>query len=814
MVQRLKYVVMAVVFLCSGLSAQDYCPKQCACSNFTMECYQSMPDFIPVFVTKVIVYEIYLHDKLVFNDSGWANVTYLAINPGSSVSHSPQDSYLYIGPKTFIGLESLEYLQLACECLYGVLENAFYGLSKLTVLDLSHNINIPISMIVQGLKGKDILPNLSELYLSSSSVSTSDIFLLGEEFTDAIKRKPLKILDISNTETAWFSNNKDLPYAFPHLEIFNLSGSGNAVSSVSKVFSHRNQLVTSFKQLKVIDISYPSDSSKLSLLSASDFTNLTVLNNLNSSKLTVLGHLNSSNQVFLGQSDVTNFTTLSQLTSINLTALDFKTTNLTFLVPVGNVNLTDVTVSVMAPIFPDEMSILIPDQLMEIYAKKFMTHHFNNMINGSYTSSGICIHVNSDTKQPVCLTGRFNSLKKLVLSENLLTYINPDLAQAGKALQHIDLSKNILGKSVAQENYLKSVLEHLNYLEEFLLSENQISTLPEDSFESSKLLKYLDLSRNKIETISFKTQYFLSLQKLDLSYNRIIFLDSSNFRRLTSLLDNSNRSTNNNMTHLSLDGNPFKCSCESTPFLKWLAALNETHKCVFNSEIFSIDEYSIKRVEYTCKENTVIIIYAILGVSELIAVIVFTYYLIHEIKRTQKCKKVNKGISVFAKTGNDNISPVFLSFSGEDEDLVMNYVYPHLNEGLKKILGTESRCVSTGEMDFHPGFSLANEIIRCIDASAVVVLALTNTFCKKNWCKNEALVAYSDNKPTVIILLEKVDVNIMPKHIYKHYQQYTRAHLVLEGGQRIMKPDWNELCASIVRLMGENLEKVHIRTEV
>ena len=49
-------------------------------------------------------------------------------------------------------------------------ENTFYGLEKLTVLDLNNNIDLSIEMIVRGLSGALSYPNLSELCLSNISV--------------------------------------------------------------------------------------------------------------------------------------------------------------------------------------------------------------------------------------------------------------------------------------------------------------------------------------------------------------------------------------------------------------------------------------------------------------------------------------------------------------------------------------------------------------------------------------------------------------------------------------------------------------------
>ena len=53
----LKYMIIAFVFLCSGKTVQVFSPEERVCSDFAMECNQGIPDFIPVFVTKVTTYK-------------------------------------------------------------------------------------------------------------------------------------------------------------------------------------------------------------------------------------------------------------------------------------------------------------------------------------------------------------------------------------------------------------------------------------------------------------------------------------------------------------------------------------------------------------------------------------------------------------------------------------------------------------------------------------------------------------------------------------------------------------------------------------
>ena len=456
-------------------------------------------------------------------------------------------------------------------------------------------------------------------------------------------------------------------------------------------------------------------------------------------------------------------------------------------------------------IYYGNIYIYIPYQLTEVYASKF----FNSPVHmyGMSNSTHVCLQPTKESITNICLIGPFDNIKKISVSENSLEYVDPNMMRPAKMLQDLDISKNRLGKAFSEGDYAVSVLEILSSLEVLFISENEIFFIPEHSFRSSKLLRILDLSKNNLESITFRTDYLQSLEKFDLRYNNIKFLDTIGLNRLTYV---ANKLTNFNLssnieTNLLLTGNPFVCLCESIEFLKWLSGFNTTFTCEMNSEDVTIANYSIRRAEYMCEEKLVIIVFSILGFMEVFLIALLAYFICLEIRLWKQRIKVKKGIENYAHNRNrDKVPPVFLSFCSEDEEFVMENVFPHLNDGLKQILKTESRCVAIGGMDFHPGFPLANEIIRCIEASSVVILFITNAFCRKNWCRNEAMAAHTDNKQLILMMFEKVDVKRLPKHLYKYYMQYTRVHWMQEHGEYVMKPDWAELCASVVKLMGEN----------
>ena len=246
--------------------------------------------------------------------------------------------------------------------------------------------------------------------------------------------------------------------------------------------------------------------------------------------------------------------------------------------------------------------------------------------------------------------------------------------------------------------------------------------------------------------------------------------------------------------------NPFECSCHTVQFLKWLLALNQSYTCHCKSVIRPIDDSVVESAQVLCIEKTVIVVSSIMAFLATTLLSLAIVKVIHKRRRMRQKRQVRNGIEMYGKI---EAIPVFLSVCSEDEDTVMDEIFPFLDEGLREILHTDKRCVSVGGMDFRSGIPLADEIIRCIDATSVVVFFLTNNFCKKMWCRSEAFIAHNENKPTILMLWENADVKRMPKHIFRHFQLHTRVHWQERDGARVMFPDWKVLCETIVRLFGK-----------
>ena len=693
------------------------CPQGCNCEGVRISCFHSMPAFLPRDITKVTIHGTHLGELMDFSDPGWRNITDLTITTELSNFKKHQEAYKVLHENELIALQSLKVLKIICRCLKKIQSNAFRGLTNLTILDLSDNTDMSADSIVQGLTGDDILPNLKELYLSNIPPVLGIILeglgydedlvnKTGHEFLEAVKNKPLKVLDITRSKNDWFYWEYFIYMTLPHLKMLNVSNTSTTDTFYSNV-TLRNTLslhVLAFMRnvdmhLKTIDISYPS--------------------------------------------------------------LEFPMTMLT--------NRMRLNTYVLH---------LAPFNLTEIYAKGILG--YPSKVYGVTNASMICIaffHVIKEKE--VCLgTKRIRYLDKLVISENSVTYFEPSFWDYFHALRHLDIARNNIGYAFSKEGYAKSILGKLEKLEVFIASENNITYLPAETFQNNKYLKILDLAMNRLKSITFKTEYLLSLVKLDLSHNNIMTLERTDIERLRYLQMTTNQSnlsdwTLRNMSlQITLKGNPFICTCTTTPFLYWLATLNESNTCVFSSEQKTIDMYLLPQIEYHCKETIVITVFSIFGFVTTLLLSIMICLILREVQKQQRRKGIYMGIELYRINRDERQTlPVFLSFCTEDDEIAMEAIYPHLDTNLKNILNTDARCVATGGTDFRPGYSLTDEIIRCVEASSVVIFFVTNAFCETLWCKNETLVAHYDKKPIILMLWEKVDPRLMPHQLYKHYKE-------------------------------------------
>lgn len=75
---------------------------------------------------------------------------------------------------------------------------------------------------------------------------------------------------------------------------------------------------------------------------------------------------------------------------------------------------------------------------------------------------------------------------------------------------------------------------------------------------------------------------------------------------------------------------------------------------------------------------------------------------------------------------------------------------------------TGKTLVATRDLNFRLDYQIINEIISCIDASAVVVFCVSSEFCRIRWFEEEVIIACFDKKPIMLMFLENVEIKGMP----------------------------------------------------
>ena len=316
----------------------------------------------------------------------------------------------------------------------------------------------------------------------------------------------------------------------------------------------------------------------------------------------------------------------------------------------------------------------LPYNLTELYVRNIFKSAIS--FNGLHNSTHICITANFFKKnRTLCITGNFISLRKLDISESSIAFIQPDLIHPFEGLKYLNLTKNRLGQALSDETYAASFFHALRNLNILTLSYNEVNVIPKDSLRYNKQMKTLDMSHNYLLSVDFGINYLSSLERLDLSYNRIAYLDSSECNLLKSLqmFENNNPSEGYGLV---LEGNPVACSCNNLCFMKLTVDLNETNNCQSNNKTEMLDFSYVKQFEYRCKEAVVISTFTIFGVVTFFLSIAGVYFIVKD-RRKNKLKRLKEtGIEAYGSCRKKYV--VFLSFSGDDEDFVMTRVYPQI----------------------------------------------------------------------------------------------------------------------------------------
>ena len=121
---------------------------------------------------------------------------------------------------------------------------------------------------------------------------------------------------------------------------------------------------------------------------------------------------------------------------------------------------------------------------------------------------------------------------------------------------------------------------------------------------------------------------------------------------------------------------------------------------------------------------------------------------------------------------------------------------------LQSMTGVSRDLVCIADVHFHPVRTTLSEIFRCLKLCDVFVAVVSKNYCRSRYCQYEIEHAHLLQRPIILIFTEHVpeeNMNLITKEVF---DTFTRVQLVLENGEYKLQPGWQQLCESVIQLLG------------
>ena len=276
-----------------------------------------------------------------------------------------------------------------------------------------------------------------------------------------------------------------------------------------------------------------------------------------------------------------------------------------------------------------------------------------------------------------------NHLRRLALTNDSMGNIGLTVFQNLTLLNEIDLSYNRLSQSSNFDGTFHQLFRRNVLLEKLYLANNGFTYLPFDTFRSNRLLSLLDLSGNEFEQITFDVHYLLYLKVLDMRNNAIVAFNSGSRDALDELYSKQQTTKVNKTFEVDLRGNHFSCDCYSLDFVEWFVTApyftnKDQYTCQVNGQSFPMTELSIRAAKEDCerpirRRRTIILSFVVPSVT-ILCVIGAIFGFVKQRRRLLRSKRFADRVRLLQGDCVDFRFLVFLSFSSEDDEFVLQHV--------------------------------------------------------------------------------------------------------------------------------------------
>ena len=306
---------------------------------------------------------------------------------------------------------------------------------------------------------------------------------------------------------------------------------------------------------------------------------------------------------------------------------------------------------------------------------------FNNSLEELHIShSGL-------NRLEMAVTIKHNHLRYVDLSFNDMEGISSKFFSNMAHLTKVDLSFNKLYGTTDYDTTFSQMFTQNTRLAEIDMSRNNLKYIPAETFSTNVALERLDLSGNSLQQITFGIKQLHNLSSLNMTGNAITYLDTYSRKRLDAFYHTKCPQScdwyQNKTFIVDLQYNPFSCACQSLEFIRWFISspiFDDTralYSCEFDGQNLPMDHKALATAEYDCesprRKLRHILLSALVPLASIVVIAAFISILWRQYKKIHIKRHYDENVALIRENPADQF-PVFLSYSSNDRDLVVNQV--------------------------------------------------------------------------------------------------------------------------------------------
>ncbi|XP_023236513.1 toll-like receptor 13 [Centruroides sculpturatus] len=679
------------------------------------------------------------------------------------------NSIQYVTSKFFQGLEQLLFLNFSTNNIRSLTKKAFSACPNLRTIDLSENRIISLNLIPAAFS---ILENLTTLILSNNNIrriTKTNLIIL--------KNSPVKHLDLSYCDLLFIERGS---FGFlQNLETLNLTG--NKLDEES-LFNATSNLTS----IRILDLR--------SLLGLKGFPKLAI-SALRNTSIQSLDLSYNLLQILPNNS----FTFLPNLTYLRLINCEIKDIEKRAFEGLVSVEILDLSANLLEKI-PSGISILSNLRLLYLYKQYGNTNYGIRLYVGEYAFANLSLlsgllltNNNIKTVQRFAFHNLVN-LRVLIMSNCDIGIISDHSFSTLTSLETLDLSNNkilFFGNNTLRGLRNLKVLSVRNNgffigyrvfpfiqtpsLEKLFISGNKLTILRHGIFSNMPNLKLLDVENNEVTYWNYSIFQNTTLPDT-------FILSNNEIDRITPIMFDDLKQ----IRHFDLSQNPYDCHhCSVHEFKIWLrnnenkSLSKPTMYACSSPQDFDGQSLMILEFEYCLPESIIGIINVAIGVSILMILLIIFVIVIVRYKWYFRymCFHLHSTLRRYSTSSHvENYEyDAFVSYNSVDVAWVAQILMPNLESHHSNF----RLCIH--DRDFEVGKLITENILDSIDKSRKVLLILTDSFVKSQWCMYELHVAqhqlfHYSRDALVFVQVGPIDRNYMSKNL--KYLLKTRTYLI------------------------------------